>query len=492
MTFVQYELHARDEIEPMCDSIDPFMPAVDLAAAIRRKEVSPVEVVDMFLDRMDKLDPRLNAFCHRADDDVRKAASVAADAVARATEELPPFLGVPLPVKDLVDVAGWPTSHGSAGASRVPAAASDPVVRRFLDAGFVLLGKTTTSEFGTVPFTESDALGISRNPWNPDRTPGGSSSGAGAAVAAAMAPIAHAADGGGSIRIPASCCGLIGLKPTRGLVTGMTVELEGFVTNGVLTRTVADTAASLDILARHDPAAWWSPPTPQRPFVDAMDATPGSGLRIGVLVDAPIDGMTVDPACTAAVDTALHALEAVGHRIVDGTLPLPSPDELIATFTTIWNVGGAGTALADPDRIEPHNRVLRDTARTVDSWTYTEAVKKAQHLSRRIAEGFLESFDLLVTPTMACLPPPVGSWRAGTDDNPLMALVNSYPMAVFTTLFNVTGQPAISVPVYHDDTTNLPVGVQVVAAPWREDLLLGVARTLELAHPSADRRPPVS
>jgi amidase len=478
----------------MRSSIDPFTPAVELAAAIGRKEVSPVEVVDGYLERMDQLDCRLNAFCHRADDDVRKAASAAADAAVRAasTEDLPPFHGVPLPIKDLLDVAGWPTTHGSAGASQAPAAASDPVVQRFLDAGFVLLGKTTTSEFGTVPFTESEALGISRNPWDPDRTPGGSSSGAGAAVAAGMAPIAHGADGGASIRVPASCNGLVGLKPTRGLVTNVTVDLEGFATSGVLTRTVADTAAALDVLARHDPAAWWSPPTPRRSFTSAMTRTPPTGLRVGALADSPIDGLSVDPACATAVDTTLRTLESVGHHVVDTPLPLPPTNELMAAFTTIWNVGGGGIALADPDRVEPHNRALRDVARAIDSWAYAEGVRKTQRLSRRIVEAFVASFDLLVTPTMACLPPPVGAWRAGTDDDPLMALLNSYPMAVFTSLFNVTGQPAISVPIHHDDPTGLPVGVQIVAAPWREDLLLQVSRTLELAHPWTDRRAAVS
>ncbi|HEY7134086.1 MAG TPA: amidase [Acidimicrobiia bacterium] len=475
-------------------SIDPFMPALELAAAIRRKDVSPVEVADTFLQRMDELDDRLNAFCHRADDDVRKVASAAADAVVRAgsMEDLPPFHGVPLPIKDLFDVAGWPTTHGSAGASRVPAAASDPVVQRCVDAGFVLLGKTTTSEFGTVPFTENEALGISRNPWDPDRTPGGSSSGAGASVAAGMAPIANAGDGGGSIRIPASCNGLVGLKPTRGLVSNATVEVEGFASAGVLTRTVADTAAALDVLARHDPAAWWSPPTPQRSFASALTAAPPTKLRIGVFVDSPIEGISVDPACRVAVDATLGTLESAGHRVVDATLPLPPPEELLATFTMIWNVGGAGIALADPTRVEAHDRALRDAARATDSWTYAEGVKKAQHLTRRIVEGFLEGFDLLVTPTMACLPPPVGFWRAGTDEEPLNALLNSYPMAMFTSLFNVTGQPAISVPVHHDVASDLPVGVQIVAAPWREDRLLQVARTLELAHPWIDRRPAVS
>jgi amidase len=478
----------------MRSPIDPFTPAVEIAAAIRRREVSPVEVVDSYLERMDQLDRRLNAFCHRADDDVRKAASGAADAVVRAasTEDLPPFHGVPLPIKDLLDVAGWPTTYGSAGASQAPAAASDPVVQRFVDAGFVLLGKTTTSEFGTLPFTESEALGISRNPWNPDRTPGGSSSGAGASVAAGMAPIAHGEDGGGSIRIPASCNGLVGLKPTRGLVTNATVALEGLVTSGVLTRTVADTAAAMDVLARHDPAAWWSPPAPRTSFASAMTLPSPTGLRIGALADSPIDGLRVDPACAAAVDATLRTLESVGQHVVDTPLPLPPPDELVAAFTTIWNVGGAGIALADANRVEPHNQALRDASRAIDSWAYAEGVRKTQHLSRRIVEAFVTSFDLLVTPTMACLPPPVGAWRASADDDPLMALLNSYPMALFTSLFNVTGQPAISVPIHHDEATGVPVGVQIVAPPWREDLLLQVSRTLELAHPWTDRRPAVS
>ncbi|MEV6975040.1 amidase [Kitasatospora sp. NPDC093806] len=476
------------------DPLDPFTPAVELAAAIRRKEVSPVEVAEGFLRRMDDLDPRLNAFCHRDDDAVRKAAAEAADAVARArsADDLPPFHGVPLPVKDLLDVEGWPTTYGSAGARRTPAEASDPVVRRFVDAGFVLLGKTTTSEFGALPFTESEALGISRSPWDPDRTPGGSSSGAGAAVAAGMAPIAHAEDGGGSIRIPASCNGLVGLKATRGLIPSATVLVEGFATSGAVTRTVADSAAALDVLARHDPAAWWSPPATRGSYAAALTAEPPTGLRIGVLTDSPIAGIAVDPACAAAVESTLRTLESAGHHIVDTRLPLPPTEELIGAFGTIWNIAAAGVELADPDRIEPHNRVQRDAAHAIDSWAYAEGVLRTQRLSRRIVEGFVAGFDLLVTPTMACLPPRVGAWRAGTDTDPLQALRNSYPMAVFTSLFNVTGQPAISVPVHHDAATGLPVGVQLVAAPWREDLLLRVARTLELAHPWAGRRPPVS
>lgn len=475
-------------------TMDPFVSGLELAAAIRRKEISPLDAVDFYLERIDELDPKLNAFCYRADDDVRAAASAATDVVANvaSTEELPAFFGVPIPIKDLLDVAGWPTTYGSAGASLAPKASSDPVVQRFVDAGFLLLGKTTTSEFGAVPFTENETLGISRNPWNVERTPGGSSSGAGVAVAAGMAPIAHGADGGASIRVPASCTGLVGLKATRGLVANDTIEIEGLATNGVLTHSVADTAAVLDVLARHDPAAWWSPPTPEGSFASLITSPASTGLRIGVLSDSPIDGISVDPACKTAVDVTVRTLESLGQCVVDTVFPLPPTEDLIAAFTTIWNLGGAGIALGDPGRIEPHNRVLRDAARAIDSWAYAEAVKETQHLCRRVVEAFVDNFDLLVTPTMACLPPPIGAWRAGTEEDPLMALLNSYPMAVFTSLFNVTGQPAISIPIHYDRATGLPVGVQIVAAPWREDLLLQVAHTLERVHPWADRHPAVS
>jgi amidase len=475
----------------MPNSIDPFTSALELAAAIRHREVSPLEAADFYLQRMDELDPVLNAFCHRADDDVRHAATAATDLImsAVASSDLPPFLGVPVPIKDLLDVAGWPTTYGSAGASTAPAEQSDPVVRRFVDAGFVLLGKTTTSEFGAVPFTESEALGISRNPWDPDRTPGGSSSGAGVAVAAGMAPIAHGADGGASIRVPASCNGLVGLKATRGLVTNNTVEVEGLATSGVLTRSVADTAGALDVLARHDPAAWWSPPTRRTSFTQCMSLAPPTRLRIGALSGSPIEGITVDPACKEAVEITLRTLESMGHHVVDADLPLPPTEELVAAFTTIWNLGGAGIPLVDPDAIEPHNRALREAAKTIDSWVYAEGMKRIQHLSRRVVEGFMARFDLLITPTMACLPPRIGTWKTGTETAPLMALLNSYPMAVFTSLFNVTGQPAISLPLHHDDATGLPVGVQIVGAPWREDQLLQTAHALELALPWADRHP---
>lgn len=471
--------------------LDPFITATDLASAVRTKQISPVEVADVYLARIDRLDPQLQAFCHRADDEVRAQASAAANLATRAAtpDELPPFLGVPLPIKDLNDVAGWPTTAGSAATSRKPATVSDPVVTRFTDAGCIPLGKTTTSEFGTVSFTENTTMGTTRNPWDPERSPGGSSSGAGAAVASAMAPIAHGADGGGSIRVPASCTGLVGLKPTRGRVTNTSVASEGFATDGALTRSVADAAGALDVLARHDPGAWWSPPSPSQSFTDALWVAPPQQMRIGVLTDSPIAGIPVDPACKSAVEATLTVLELSGHRIVDAALPLPSTDELLGTFTAIWNVGAAGVELIEPDRVEPQNRAVRDAAHGTDSWTYAQAVRHAQLLSRRIVDAFVADFDLLVTPTMACLPPPIGTLPARVGDNPLTALRNSYPLAVFTSLFNVTGQPAISLPVHHDDATGLPVGVQLAAAPWQESLLLSTAQELETVFSWTDRRP---
>lgn len=466
--------------------LDPFSSAVELAAAIRVREVSPTEVADCYLQRVAELDPEFNAFCYRAEEDVRAAASAATDALVRSSpEDLPAFHGVPIPIKDLADVEGWPTSHGSLATDRTPKATSDPVVQRLRDAGFIPLGKTTTSEFGAVSFTESQAQGIARNPWDPNRTPGGSSSGAGIAVAAGMAPIAHAEDGGGSIRVPASCTGLVGLKPTRGRVTNAVVEAEGLATSGVVSRTVADTAAAFDVLARHDPGTWWSPPTPAQAVAEVLTTAPPSGLRIGVLTRPMIEGITVDPACLAAVDIAAGTLGSAGHHVVDTPLPLPGSDELVATFMKIWNVASAGIPIVAPERLEPHNRAQYDTARTVDSWTYAESVQHAQRLSRRIVDAFTDSFDLLITPTMACLPPPIGAWRESGD--PVTA---SHPMAVFTSLFNVTGQPAISLPVHHDEESGLPVGVQLVAAPWREDLLLQLAQLFEQAHPWTQRRPP--
>lgn len=472
--------------------MDAFTPATDLAAAIRAKRISPSEVAELYLGRIEQLEPALNAFAHQDPDRVRSAARAATERVARASspDDLPPFLGVPLPVKDLDPVAGWPCTYGSKAASTRPQPDSDPLVERFVEAGFVLLGMTNTPEFGTISFTESDAHGVTRNPWDPDRTPGGSSGGAAAAVASGMAPIAHANDGGGSIRIPASCCGLVGHKPSRGRVPNALFELEGFVAEHVVARSVADSAAALDVTAAVDPLVWVAAPLPPRPYAELVGHDPVS-LRIGFLTDAPID-VPVDPACTAAVEVACRALEAAGHVVEAAVVDMPDADAFIGAFTAVWNTGSAWSPVERPDEIEPLNRALEELARLMDSFTFAECVRDTQRMVRTVLANFGRQFDVLVTPTMAVLPPEVGAWRAGMDDEPIMGLLNCTPMAAFTAVWNVCGSPATSVPVHHDPASGLPVGVQVVGPPWRDDLCLQIAAQLEAALPWQDRRPTVS
>lgn len=470
--------------------MDPFSSALDLAAAVRRREVSPVEILDGFLERMDRLDPRLNAFAFRDDGTARERAARMAELVAAAPpEDLPPFAGVPLPIKNLARVAGWPTTYGSRGASEAPSEVSDPVVQRFVEAGFVLSGMTNTPELGTISFTESERHGVTRNPWNPEHTPGGSSGGAGAAVASGMAPIAHASDGGGSIRIPASCNGLVGLKPTRNRVPNGANQLEGFVSEGVVTRTVADTAAVLDVLGRPDPCCWYNAPPPAQPFA-VQASRPPDRLRIAVST-TPLVDLPVDAACVAAVEEAARALAELGHDVVDDPLELPDAGALVGSFTTIWNTGSADTPLEDWGAIEPLNAALRAEAAKVDSLAYRRAVATTERLCRPLIAQFGERFDVVVTPTMAVEPPRCGSHLVGAEEAPINALLNCYPMAVFTSIWNVTGQPALSLPL-HTAPSGLPVGVQLVAGPWQEGRLLALGAQLEQARPWAARRPAIS
>ncbi|HEY3140313.1 MAG TPA: amidase [Acidimicrobiales bacterium] len=469
--------------------MDPFATALDIASAIRRREVSPSEVAESYLARIEALEPKLNAFSHRADDEVRTAAAKATALVASTDDPttLAPFLGVPIPIKNLNAVAGWPLTYGSKGASRAPRQHSDPLVDRLLAAGFVLSGMTNTPEFGSISFTESDAHGITRNPWDPTRTPGGSSGGAAAAVASGMAPVAHASDGGGSIRIPAACCGLVGMKAGRARVPNGLIELEGFATNGAVARTVADASALFDVLAVFDPYSWYSAPQPAEPWSVLATRDPGH-LRVGFTTKAPL-GLPVDPACVAAVDKTVAALAAAGHEVTETSLEMPEQDTFVASFITVWNTGSAWSPVEDWDAIEPLNAALRNAARAVDSLTYAGDVRTVQSMAKGIIRPLVEDFDVLVTPTMSCLPPPVGAWREGIEADPTVGLLNCYPMAVFTSIFNVTGLPAISVPVHHDEASGLPVGAQVVAGPWRDDLCFQVAAQLEQALPWADRHP---
>jgi len=459
--------------------------ATQLAADIRDRKVSPTEVLEATLRAIEERNPALNAVIALDEDDARARARAAEERLA-AGGDLPPFLGVPIPVKDLSTVAGWPCSFGSAGAGDEPAAETDPVVARLEEAGFVLCGRTNTPEFGTVTATENERFGITRNPWDLGRTSGGSSGGASAAVAGGMFAIAHGGDGGGSLRIPASCTGLVGLKVSRGRVPGIVVDWEGAAVEGVLTRTVADTAAALDVLAVHDPLAWWSAPPPARPYAEEAGADPGR-LRVAVVRSSPLGG-GVDPACVAAVDRTVDALAGAGHEVVDHVFE-PHLEAFVAGFVHVVNAG-LGAYDVDWDRVQPNNQENRRYGQAVDSLTYVRAVGDLQRWTRRVNAQWGRDFDVLVSPTMPILPPPAGRiWdeisRAPADTSPTVL-----DMVTFTSIFNMNGLPAISLPVHHDDATGLPVGVQLVAGPWQDDLLLRVSAQVEQLLPWADRRPP--
>jgi amidase len=456
--------------------------ALSVAAAIRAKQVSPLEVLDACLARVDEVNGRVNAVIWRDDERARLAAKAATEAVARG-EELAPFHGVPIPIKDLTPVEGWPTTYGSHGAPEGPSVESELVVRALERAGFLLAARTNTPEFGPITVTENSRYGVTRNPWDLGHTPGGSSGGAAASVASGMFPLAHANDGGGSIRIPSSCCGLVGLKPSRGRVPALVTAWEGAAVEGVVTRTVADAAAVLDVISGRDPLCWYNAPAPLRPFGAEVGAATGS-LRIG-LVEQPPMGLPLDPECLAAVRRTAADLEALGHVVVPAELTVP--DEALVAFLTIVHSGLADYPDVDWSRTEPHIQANRRTAQGIDSLSYVAAVHALQRFTRVEMARWGSEFDVLLTPTLTILPPPVGVLKDVHAD-PEATNFTVFQMAAFNAFFNVSGQPAVSLPL-HQSQSGLPIGVQLVGGPWQEDVLLRLAGQLEAAHPWASRVP---
>ena len=471
--------------------MDPFLSALEIAAAIRRGELDPVEVLDTYLSRVDALDPKLGAVVWRNDDAARADAVRAREAVVRG-EHLGPLHGVPIPIKDLTDVAGWPTTFGSrAGLGRV-AEVTQHIAQSLRNAGAVLAYRTNTPEFGTVCVTENQAYGATRNPWSPDHSPGGSSGGAAAAVASGMAPIAHANDGGGSIRIPASCCGLVGLKPSRGRIPDGPVVcdvMHGGAVEGTVSRTVADTAVALDVAATFDPGAWYNAPPPRRPFLEEVGADPGR-LRIAFTSRAPT-GVPVVAECVAAVEKTARLLEGAGHDVFEGEPEWPEFSEIMPSFMVVWNTGSVYFPVDDWSKIEPLNAALRAQAAQMDSLAYVRGLVHLQRLSRRLVASWGRDFDLLLTPTLATEPPRIGELWEGAENDPTMPLMKAGAICPFTPLFNVSGQPAISLPM-HWSEAGLPIGVQLVGKPWGEAALLRVAAQLEQAAPWRSRRPAIS
>jgi amidase len=473
-------------------TLGPSASALELASALRARELSSVELLDACLSAVDELNPQLNAIVWRNDEDAR-AAALEADRRLAAGEHAdgaggPPFLGVPLPIKDLTPVAGWPVTFGSNGAPAGPSEQSELVVDALADAGFVLCARTNTPEFGVMTVAENARYGISRNPWDTERSPGGSSGGAAAAVAAGMFPIAHANDGGGSIRIPASYCGLVGFKPSRGRVPRLAQSWLGAVVEGVVARTVADSATVLDAIARFDPLAWYNEPALARPFAQEPGRAPG-GLRIGLMAQAPL-GIPTDEACTAGARSAAAALEELGHTVEEVEVPTIS-EEMIPSFITLTVGGLADYDGVDWSAVEPHIAHQRGHASELGAYDYVLAARTLELLSRREVARWGRDFDVLLTPTSAILPPQAGAimeTQHAAPDQPVLDVVRSVS---FTAFGNVTGLPAVSLPL-HWSEEGLPVGVQLVAAPWQDGELLALAAQLEQACPWADRRAPLA
>jgi amidase len=454
-----------------------FLSALEQARLVRERAVSPVELVEEYLARIERLDPELNAYV-----------TVCADkALAQARAPLEgPFAGVPHPIKDLVDTAGIRTTYScKAFANNVPDADAE-LARRIRAAGFIVLGKTNTPEFGTTAVTESELNGICRNPWDTARTPGGSSGGAAAAVAAGLAPIAQGSDGGGSIRIPASCCGLFGLKPTRGRTSpAPRGDAYGFSVAGSLARTVADAAAFLDAIAGPKPGDPYVAPPPQRPFAEEVGAPPGR-LRVALVLDPPTQGR-VDPVCSASARDAAALLEQLGHDVDEVSIPWQS-DDLGELFATVWQTIPTLYSVSDHSQLEPLNAEFLARAEATSSADYVQAYTRLQSYGRRVAE-FCAGYDVVLTPTLAVPPVPVG-WIREPED-PWEQYARAIEFTPFTPAVNIAGLPAASVPIAWTPE-GLPIGIQLIASFGGEPVLLRVSAQIEEARPWAQRRPPVA
>jgi amidase len=465
-----------------------FRPIGELADLVRGGELSATELVQASLDRIDELQPTLNAFTHVAHE---SALAVASD-IGPADER--PFAGVPIAVKDNRAVTGMPVTMCSDLFGDFRPRRDAFLVRRLREAGFVIVGKTALPEMGILPTTESRRFGPTSNPWDLSRTPGGSSGGSGAAVAAGMVPIAHGNDGGGSTRIPAACCGLVGLKAARGRVSvGPDAGESYLVSDCVLTHTVAETAAALDVLAGYEVGdASWAAPV-DGTFADLAAVAPGR-LRIGLALNAPLEGSSLDPVCEAAARGAAAVLESLGHDVEEITPPW-SELELLSDFTRAFGPGiaftvfiGGRIAGRDPteDDVEPLTWMMYERAREQDTLTYLSSHGRLEGVARSIV-SFLAPYDAVVTPALATRPLPTGEVH-GRGPDPWDHYQRSGLFTPYTAIVNVTGLPAVSLPLYHGDD-GLPTGVQLIGRPAREDALLALATTLERALPWADRRP---
>jgi amidase len=458
--------------------------ALEQGAAIRAGELSSAELVEHYLARMAELADQLGAFATVTAEEAHLASRRRRPQVSDG-----PLAGVPTAIKDLNLTAGVRTTFGSAVYADFVPDVDDEVVTRIGAAGMVSLGKTSTPEFGSGCYTEPDGAPPAVTPWDTTRMAGGSSGGAGAAVAAGLVPVAQGSDGAGSIRIPASCCGLVGLKPTRGRISGAPVygDPVGLGTNGPLARTVRDAAAFLDVMAGRavgDP--FWAPAEAES-FLSACDRAPGR-LRIARFIEPVITDASVDGSSRAAWEEASQLLASLGHEVVDVEMPLPR--EAVAVFETVWAVLTAQSVLevaaADRPLLRPLNTWLAARGEAVSAPEFALAIAEL----RRVAAATLAAvapYDAVLTPTLAAPPLRVGAIR--DDEDPAADFEAQKRFTPYTSLWNVTGSPAISLPV-HQTSEGLPVGVMLAARPAEEAALLGLAAQVESAAPWHDRVPP--
>ncbi|NJR49064.1 MAG: amidase [Leptolyngbyaceae cyanobacterium CSU_1_3] len=457
-----------------------FTSALEQARLIRSKEISPIELTELYLDRIQQLDPQLGSYFTVMGDRALADAQTKTEQLAENLD-LPPFFGVPIAIKDLNPVAEVPCSYGVKILRTRVASQDDLVTTKLRQAGCVILGKTATSQLGSFPYTEPPGFPAARNPWNLDYTPGGSSGGAAAAVAAGLCAIAQGSDGGGSIRGPAACCGLVGLKPSRGRISYAPVGdyLGGYAVNGPIGRTVSDVAAFLDATAGYvagDP--YWLP-NPEPSFLAATGQTPAA-LRIGYVTEiSPIGA--ADPICQVFAHKTAQLLAGLGHEIEPITL---NCDDLIEPFTILWrtqtDVG------IPPFFLDKINRWLWWKAKLTSASHYVRSLHTLQKFARKIVE-LSSAFDVLLTPTYMHPTIRVGEWAALSPAKTLEKIAHWIAPCP---AFNVSGQPAISLPAGFD-ANGLPIGIQLVGRPAGEFTLLSLAAQIESAQPWVQHRSPI-
>lgn len=463
--------------------------ALEQAAAIRAREISPVELVDHYLDRISRHDQTVGAFITVTDEAAREAAK---QAERRLSEPgaLPPLLGVPSAVKDLNLTAGVRTTFGSATMIDFIPPIDDNVVVKMREAGLISLGKTNTPEFGFPCYTEPEVAPPARNPWDLSTLANGSSGGAASAVAAGLVPIAQGSDGGGSIRSPASACGLVGLKTSRGRISGgpLRSDVTGFGVLGPLARTVADAAAFLDATTGYclgDPS--WAPPLPVgETFLAYADRDPGK-LRIGRYIDPVVPGALVDPEVQQAWDNASMLLESLGHSVED--VPPPVTPEDIASFEKVWALGATTLPLnaKQVTLLKPLTAFLRDRGMALSAQQAMEALAEVGTTARKVISMYAP-YDVILAPVCTLLPRPIGYFTDAATPYDDFELQKQY--SAYTAIYNVTGQPALSLPL-EVSKNGLPIGIMLVGRSADDATLISLGAQLEQAQPWRDRQPAI-